>query len=77
MNVPADVVVWLLGAICLFVSFAVHLLIRINSRLTDIYTAHKVAEARVEFRLNALERHHEISHADTAQLLGWMKETNR
>jgi hypothetical protein len=56
LNLPAEFVVWMLGAIGLLFSFSVHLLIRILSKINQVATDFGIWKTEVGFRLGALEK---------------------
>ena len=68
MNIPAELVVWLLGANGLFLSFCVHLLITLNGKMSKICTSHEVEQTRTDERLAAMKRHMDRNEAETRML---------
>jgi hypothetical protein len=54
--IPAELIVWLLGSIGLFLTFCIHLLIRILSKQTALSEEFRVWQTKADIRLDYLEK---------------------
>lgn len=73
MQVPIELFVWMLGGVGAFLSIVIHLLIKLNSNITEVKQAQAIFQVRAEARIRMLFSRHRPNVEETEDYNHWEK----